>query len=193
MKRQRRGVIIVLFLFSIILCGCSTSGIDEQTVVEGIIVTKSDDGLEFKFAVLNAEMDEKSVEGMKSDSVKEAVRNLEIHTSREPFFGQTQYLLISDNIDRNTMIKLLEYFSRELALPPNTVFFIVTENAEQYIYDRKLDGKFFQSLSRLKVKENKNSTLMACVSRLLDEKEGAQLSLLDEEDGRLLIRLMPRS
>jgi spore germination protein KC len=109
-------VLLCLFFLVFFLSGCwNYRGLNEMTVITGIAIDEGQDrkGYHLTFETVDLSVPVKEL-GLKSkvieadgETVFEAVRNAKKRTSNKLYFGQTQILIVSEDIAKNEGMKVV--------------------------------------------------------------------------------------
>lgn len=186
---QGTAVLILGFGIMFAFSGCTASGIDERTIIDGIVISANNKNITYDFSVLRAELEEgdSALYSIKADTLNQAIEELEVQTSRKPFFGQTQYILVNNRLSKKQTLEQLNNFTKDNGVSPNTSFYFVTDKGVKYLYEKKMTGKFFLTLAKIENKKNVNTTLLTAVNEMYEENKTAVLSVLNEKDGQLVL------
>ncbi len=137
MKKLSFSFIIV---FSILLSGC-TGGkqLHERLIVQGLGVDKENNLYNVTVQFLTAdnsgeEMGENyETISLKGDSIIDAISKVSNITGKEPMYSQNLILILGEEVARDGISKVIDFFIRHYECRPTVTVFIAKENASKIL------------------------------------------------------------
>lgn len=171
-----------LILVCVFLGGCSgVSGLDEQLIVYGIGVDKSDDIYELTLQVLNTQNtsesdskdDKKSVISInaKAKTLIDAVNRIENQTGKKILYSHTMALIIGEETAKDGISDIITFFSTNHKLRP-TVEVLVSNCTAKNIFFVEENGKVISSediFAITNVGKESNDAIQSSVRYLLSD------------------------
>lgn len=115
--------LLMPFLFLFILTGCwNYRELNDLAIATGIAIDKSEDGFEVSVLIANAKKaqvstkegeSQTSVYSEKGKTITEALRNINLKFSKEIYIGHLSVIVINEEIAKEGLYPILDYFLRE--------------------------------------------------------------------------------
>lgn len=115
--------LLISFLFLFILTGCwNYRELNDLAIATGIAIDESEDGYEVSVLIANAKKaqvstkegeSQTSVYSEKGKTITEALRNINLKFSKEIYIGHLSVIVINEEIAKEGLYPILDYFLRE--------------------------------------------------------------------------------
>ena len=157
-KLMRSKVMILLILFSILFFPMTINMPDQTqsySIVLGVGIDKSEDEYEISTQVLTSKASQGVLESLQVHSAKgknilDAVEKLSLHLGRISGFGNTSSIVFSEEVAKEGIANVLDFFLRSKRLNGNPFIIITKNSAKDILSDAaKIDESFNYNLNSL--------------------------------------------
>ena len=158
-RKMLHSKIMIFLLIAFVLLFPSTINMPDQTqtysVVLGVGIDKSGDEFEISTQVLTSKTNQGFLESLqvhstKGENILDAVEKLSVHLGRISGFGNTSVLVFSEEVAKEGIAEMLDFFIRSKRLNGNPFILVTQKSAKDLLSDvAKIDESFNYSLNSL--------------------------------------------
>lgn len=198
---------LLLLMSGLIICffsGCSqTSSLDERLIIKGIAVDAAEEGYHLCVQALKTGKSLDSKEGgekkismarAKGGSVLEAMSRIKEKTGKEPLYAQNLILVISEELAKENMCQVMDFFVRYHETRPS-VKVLISRGKASDIMALEIDGQevIIEEISSMVQKShggNIKSTVQSLGSQLSNKYDSARVIAVrvEEEAGEKTLK-----